>query len=107
MDISTKRDTHVHLHCETLQTVCVTDRMVSFTTASGDSLLAASLLAAPWCRRCPQGRHARPYPAEARHRTRAGKSEVNHKLAPEGLRAMVRERCNPKKLNLNFFDSDF
>ena len=39
MDISTKRDTHVHLHCETLQTVCVTDRMVSFTTASGDSLL--------------------------------------------------------------------
>jgi DNA-binding IclR family transcriptional regulator len=39
MDISTKRDTHVHLHCETLQSVCVTDRMVSFTTASGDSLL--------------------------------------------------------------------
>ena len=39
MDISTKRDTHVHLHCETLQTVCVTDRMVSFTTTSGDSLL--------------------------------------------------------------------
>ena len=39
VDISTKRDTHVHLHCETLQTVCVTDRMVSFTTASGDSLL--------------------------------------------------------------------
>ena len=39
MDINTKRDTHVHLHCETLQTICVTDRMVSFTTASGDSLL--------------------------------------------------------------------
>ena len=39
MDIRSHRETHVHLHCETLQTVCVTDRMVSFTTASGDSLL--------------------------------------------------------------------
>ena len=39
MDISTKRDTHVHLHCETLRSVCVTDRMISFTTANDDSLL--------------------------------------------------------------------
>jgi len=39
MDISTKRDTHVHLHCETLSSTCVTDRMVSFTTTGGDSLL--------------------------------------------------------------------
>ena len=39
MDINTKRDTHVHLHSETLQSVCVTDRMVSFTTTGGDSLL--------------------------------------------------------------------
>ena len=39
MDISTKRDTHVHLHCETLRSICVTDRMISFTTADDDSLL--------------------------------------------------------------------
>ena len=39
MDINTKRDTHVHLHSETLRSVCVTDRMVSFTTANDDSLL--------------------------------------------------------------------
>ena len=39
MDINTKRDTHVHLHCETLSSTCVTDRMVSFTTTDGDSLL--------------------------------------------------------------------
>ena len=39
MDINTKRDTHVHLHCETLRSVCVTDRMISFTTANDDSLL--------------------------------------------------------------------
>ena len=39
MDINTKRDTHVHLHSETLSTTCVTDRMVSFTTTGGDSLL--------------------------------------------------------------------
>ena len=39
MDINTKRDTHVHLHCETLSSVCVTDRMISFTTANDDSLL--------------------------------------------------------------------
>ena len=39
MDIRSHRETHVHLHCETLQTVCVTDRMISFTTANDDSLL--------------------------------------------------------------------
>ena len=39
MDINTKRDTHVHLHCETLQSICVTDRMISFTTADDESLL--------------------------------------------------------------------
>ena len=39
MDIHTKRDTHVHLHSETLRTICVTDRMVSFTTADDESLL--------------------------------------------------------------------
>ena len=39
MDINTKRETHVHLHCETLSSVCVTDQMVSFTTADNNSLL--------------------------------------------------------------------
>jgi hypothetical protein len=39
MDINTKRDTHVHLHSETLRSICVTDRMISFTTADDDSLL--------------------------------------------------------------------
>ena len=39
MDINTKRDTHVHLHSETLRSICVTDRMISFTTDKDESLL--------------------------------------------------------------------
>ena len=39
MDINTKRDTHVHLHCETIRSICVTSTMVSFTTDKDESLL--------------------------------------------------------------------
>jgi len=39
MDISTKRDTHVFLHRETIRTICVTSTMVSFTTDKDESLL--------------------------------------------------------------------
>ena len=39
MDIRSHRETHVHLHCEELKSICVTNRMLSFTTANGDAVM--------------------------------------------------------------------
>ena len=38
MDISTHTETDIHLHCEEVTSICVTNFLLGFTTASKDSI---------------------------------------------------------------------
>ena len=38
MDISTHKETDIHLHCEEVTSICVTNFLLGFTTASKDSV---------------------------------------------------------------------